>query len=252
MTKTVHSDTYPAIDPTAHPKEKLAGRAVFVSGASRGIGKAIAVSFARAGASKIAITGRGDLSAVADEVKAAARAAGRGEPAVLCVELEVSSQASVEAAAALVGREFGRCDVVVSNAGVFGTPSRIGEVADADAWWRVYEVNVRGQFLTARSFVPLLAGTPGGLGTFITVASVGAHLVSPGSSQYHPGKTMNLRFAEHIDAEYAAEGVSAWCVHPGNVLTGEFGIRSRPAAMDARGRLGGCGGFAFADGEACP
>lgn len=196
---------------------------MYIGGASRGIGKAIAVSFARGGASQIAIAARStrSLEPVSQELRAAAASAGRDADAlrVLCVEVEASSPESVAAAAGAVGREFGgRLDVVVQNAAVFAPPARIAD-ADPDEWWRVYEVNVRGQFLAARYFLPLLLGTPGGLMTFVTVASVGAHLVGGGYSQYQSGKLANLRIAEFVDSEYAAEGVSAWCVHPGNVPT---------------------------------
>lgn len=225
VTKQVHSDTYPAIDPTKL-RQPLTGRAVFISGASRGIGKAIALSFARGGASQIAIGARGDLAPVAEEIRAAARAAGRGEPQVLPVRLEVSDAGSVEAAAASVGDAFGRCDVVVQNAGVVGAMARLGE-ADPEEWWRVYEVNVKGQFLVARYFLPLMTATREdeprgpGLATFVTTSSVGAHLVGPTLSQYQSSKLANLRLAEFIDAEYADKGVSAFCVHPGNVVTGK-------------------------------
>lgn len=160
---------------------------------------------------------------MAEELRAAARDAGRDASAlrVVCVEVEASSPESVAAAAAAVARECGGrpLDVVVQNAGVLGTFERIAD-ADPDEWWRAYEVNVKGQFLAAKYFLPLLlAGGGGGLRTFVTVASVGAHLVSEGLSHYQSGKLANLRIAEFVDREYGAEGVSAWCVHPGNVLT---------------------------------
>lgn len=228
MTTQVHSDTYPAIDPTRLPKP-LTGRAVFVCGASRGIGKAIALSFARGGASQIAIGARGlgDLSRLAEELKAAARAAGRDAepPQVLAVEVEVSDARSVEAAAARVWDAFGRCDVVVQNAGVVGVMAKMAD-AEPDEWWRVWEVNVKGQFLVARYFLPLMtralpAQALPGLATFVTTSSVGAHLVGPAMSQYQTSKLANLRLAEFVDAEYADQGVSAFCVHPGNIVTGK-------------------------------
>jgi NAD(P)-dependent dehydrogenase (short-subunit alcohol dehydrogenase family) len=200
---------------------------VYIGGASRGIGKAIATSFARGGASLIAIGARSisSLEPVAEELKAAARDAGRDASAlrVVCVGLEASSPESVAAAAETVRREcesggLRGLDVVVQNAAIIGTPARITD-ADPDAWWRVYEVNVRGQFLAAKYFLPLLVGTPGGLRTFVTVASVGAHVVGEAYSHYQSSKLANLRIAEFVDREYSCDGVSAWCVHPGNVLT---------------------------------
>lgn len=177
------------------------------------------------------------LEPVARELEAAAVEAGRGAGAlrVVRVPVEVSDPASVAAAAELVRGAVpgGRLDVVVQNAGVSGEFAGILD-ADPEGWWRVYEVNVRGQYLVARYFLPLLleegegeaeaaAGRGGGLKTFVTVASVGAHLRTPGASQYQPGKLANVRFAEFVDAEFGGRGVSAWCVHPGNVLTDMIG-----------------------------
>ncbi|KUI53482.1 Versicolorin reductase [Cytospora mali] len=231
VTKAVHSDTYPAIDPSELPPSLLSGRAVYISGASRGIGKAIAISFARGGASAIAIGARTieSLEPVVQELKAAAGEAGRDADAlrVLCVPVDISVPDSVAAAARLVGEEVGGLDVVVQNAGILGEAGSIVD-ADPEKWWRVYEVNVRGQFLVAKYFLPLmLEKEADGLKTFVTVASVGAHLHSPGASQYEPGKLVNVRFAEIVDAEFADRGVSAWCVHPGNVMTDmtvDFGV----------------------------
>lgn len=224
VTKTVHSDTYPEIDPSRLDPSLLRGRAVYIGGASRGIGKAIATSFARGGASLIAIGARSlsSLEPVAEELKEAARAAGRDASAlrVVCVAVEASSSQSVAAAAETVAQACGGrpLDIVVQNAAILGTFSRIAD-ADPDEWWRVYEVNVRGQFLAAKYFLPLLLQGEGGLRTFVTVASVGAHVINEGLSHYQSAKLANLRIAELVDREYGPEGVSAWCVHPGNVLT---------------------------------
>lgn len=128
------------------------------------------------------------------------------------------------AAAETVAQELGDggrpLDIVVQNAAILGTHARITD-ADPDEWWRVHEVNVRGQFLAAKYFLPLLLRGKGGEGmrTFVTVASVGAHVIGEGFSHYQSSKLVNLRIAEFMDKEYGSEGVSAWCVHPGNVLT---------------------------------
>lgn len=247
VTKTVHSDTYPAIDPSKLPPSLLSGRAVYISGASRGIGRAIATSFARGGASVIAIGARSTkpLEPVAEELKAAAKEAGRDPDGlrVILVGVDVSAPQSVAAAAELVGRALGGggLDVVVQVAGISGEFQRKVADADPDSWWRVYETNVRGQFLVAKYFLPLLLGRgAGGLKTFVTVASVGAHLTLPGASQYQPGKLANLRLAEFVDVEYADQGVSAWCVHPGNVPTDmAAGIEADAATKEAMSK-GGC------------
>lgn len=173
---------------------------------------------------------------MAQELRQAAREAGRDPQAlrVVCVAVEASSPQSVAAAAEAVARELGGgdgkqqrpLDIVVQNAAVLGTRARIAD-ADPDEWWRAHEINVRGQFLAAKYFLPLLlrGSAPGkeeegrGLKTFVTVASVGAHVIGERYSHYQSSKLVNLRIAEFVDKEYGPEGVSAWCVHPGNVLT---------------------------------
>lgn len=134
-TKRVHSDTYPEIDPL---QANLSDKAVFISGASRGFGKAIAISYAKAGASYIAIAARSSLEDVAKEVKAAASDAGRKEPNVLSLKLEVTDAKSVEDAFQNISQEFGRLDVVINNAGILGERAAIAD-SDPEIWWQTSE-----------------------------------------------------------------------------------------------------------------
>ena len=134
-TRTIHNDTYPAIDPT---KADLTGKAVFVSGASRGLGKAIALSFAQGGASYITIGARSGLEPVEKELKAAAVKAGRKEPQVLSLKLEVTDAQSVQDAANKIKESFGKLDVVVNNAAIIGAYKQIAE-SNPDDWWHTCE-----------------------------------------------------------------------------------------------------------------
>jgi NAD(P)-dependent dehydrogenase (short-subunit alcohol dehydrogenase family) len=165
VTEDVHNDTYPAIDPTQHD---LTGKAVFISGATRGIGRATSVSFAKAGASLIAIGARSDLTATKDAVKEAAKAAGQPEPQILQLKLDVSSPRSVSEAVAEVEKTFGRLDILVNNAGVIS----MALIADSkpEEWWRNYEVNVKGPYLTSRACLPLLLKSENGLKQILTVS----------------------------------------------------------------------------------
>lgn len=213
MTKEVHSDTYPAINPT---KTDHSGRAVFISGASKGIGKAIAMSFARAGASYIAVGARSDLSSVASELKQAAIDAGRAEPTILTLSLDVTDQKSVEAAAKQMDEKFGKLDVCINNAGISDEMVPLVNTTP-DAWCKTWVVNVRGPYLITRSCIPLLL--KGDIKTLITVSSVGAHVIMPGLSAYQPGKLAVVRLMEFIGAEHPEQGLVAFSVHPGNILT---------------------------------
>src|SRR5687768_14306701 len=140
MTKEVHSDTYPAISPL---NSNFSSRAVFITGASRGIGLEIAVSYARAGASFVALGARSGLDATVKAVIDAAKEAGRPEPVVLPVQVDISDATSVEAAAGLVKEKFRRLDVIVNNAGVLKDMGHRFAESDPEEWFSNYEINVK-------------------------------------------------------------------------------------------------------------
>ncbi len=105
-----------------------------ITGASKGVGRAAAISFARAGCSNIALAARSRLDDLAAEVKAAAKAANRLEPQVLALEVDVSSESSVAAAAEEVSRNFGSLDVLINNAGYLEEWKPISESSPRD-WY---------------------------------------------------------------------------------------------------------------------
>ena len=216
-TKEVHSDTYPAIDPT---RADLSGKAVFVTGASKGLGRAISLSFAKAGASYIAIGARSALEKVETEMKTVATDAGRREPHVLRLDLDVTDSQSVGNSAKKIEQAFGKLDVLINNAGLIGDREPITD-SDPDSWWQVFNVNVRGPYLINRACLPLLL--KGKLKTAVTISSVGAHVVGPGLSNYQTSKLAALRLTEFVAKEHAEQGVVAFSVHPGNMLTDMLG-----------------------------
>ena len=208
----MHSDTYPAISPvTSNPSNKT----VFITGASKGIGRAITISFARAGASRIAIGARSDLSDVVKDIQIAALEAERKTPQILAVSLDVSDVKSVASAAKEVETVFGELDIVISNAGILVAAT----IADSNPedWWNSWAVNLYGSYLIAKGFMPLLLKKKDGDKTFITISSVGAHLTILGLSAYQTSKLAQLRLMEFICAEYANQDVLAYSIHPGNI-----------------------------------
>ena len=136
-----HHDTYPFIDPR---KQDLSGKYVFVSGASKGIGRALGIAYAQAGVAGIALGARSDLATVQDEVLQAAKDAGRTEPKVLSLSLDVVDLASVEAAAKATESAFGKLDILINNAGYLASFERITE-GDPVEWWKTWEVNIKGR-----------------------------------------------------------------------------------------------------------
>ncbi|ORY57889.1 uncharacterized protein BCR38DRAFT_461136 [Pseudomassariella vexata] len=192
MTSVVHNDTYPAIDSA---KADLSGKHVFFSGASKGLGKAMSISFAKAGASMIAIGARSDLPGTAKKMEEAATALGKPAPKILLLQLDVTDTKSAENAAAQVKKAFGRLDIVINNAGIV-TYGKIVD-SDPDEWMRVFDVNLKGPYLVLRSFIPLLL--EGGDKTAITVSSVGAHIILPGYSAYQTSKLAELRLCEFVN-----------------------------------------------------
>ncbi|OIW26892.1 NAD(P)-binding protein [Coniochaeta ligniaria NRRL 30616] len=210
---TNRHDTYPAIDPT---KADLAGKSVFITGASKGCGRATAIAFARAGCTRIAVAARSNLDDVVAAVKAAARDPS-AQMQVVAVTVDVTSRESMEAAAAVVSEAFGGVvDAVIANAGYLEAWAAMHE-ADPVDWWTSWEVNVNGVYLTAKYFVPMLLKSETRL--FVAVSSIGAHLIRKKASSYHLNKFAIIRFIEYMQVEYADEGIVAVSVHPGVVKT---------------------------------
>lgn len=222
VTATVHNDTYPAIDPT---KSNFHGKSIFITGGSKGIGLAMSLAFAKAGASNIAVGARSDQSSVEKAIHDAAATAKRVPPRVLPITLDVTIQASVDNAAKEVEKAFGRLDILINNAGILGSIDRVAD-SDPDAWWNVWTVNFRGSYLVSRAFLPLLL--KGGDKTIINVSSVGAHLTLPGASAYQTSKLAMVRFTEFLCADYGDQGVTAFAIHPGNVITDILGPDGPP------------------------
>jgi NAD(P)-dependent dehydrogenase (short-subunit alcohol dehydrogenase family) len=160
------------------------------------------------------------MTQLAKDGEAAAVSANRSPPKFLPVHLEATDPKSVADAVAAIEKEFGRCDVLVNNAGIFGGLSLIGD-SDPTAWWDVLDVNIRGTYLVSRALLPLLQKT--GDAYIVTVSSVAGHLALPTVSSYLLSKLALIRISELLNAEYADKGVLAFSIHPGNCLTDMVG-----------------------------
>ena len=141
--------------------KRFADRIALVTGATRGIGRALAVGLAREGAHVVAV-GRttGALEEVDDEVKAA------GGTATL-VRLELRKGADVDALGPSLYQRFGRLDILFANAGILGPMSPIGHIGDAE-WAEVIDVNLTANFRLIRTLDPLLRKSDAGRAVFVT------------------------------------------------------------------------------------
>jgi NAD(P)-dependent dehydrogenase (short-subunit alcohol dehydrogenase family) len=215
FTPTLHNDTYPAISSTL---SNLTGKTILITGASRGIGRAIAISYARAGASSIAILARSEdaLNKVARSMLSAATAAKRLAPKIMACIVDVTSRTSVEDTATAVEKALGHIDILINNAGYLEDFKLIAD-SDPDEWWKTHEVNVKGPYLITRSFLPLLL--KGTEKTIVQLSSIGAHITNPGGSAYEMTKSAVLRMNDFIAAEYGEQGILVYGIHPGGVLT---------------------------------
>lgn len=140
---THHSETYDFISPA---KANLSGKSVLVTGASKGIGRQIALRFARAGCSQIAVAARSSLAALEKDIAAAAEDAGRPKPQVLAVQADLTTEAGAALVASRISAEFGgKLHVLVNNAGRFEPLLPITE-SNVDDWWSTWEVNSKPPF----------------------------------------------------------------------------------------------------------
>ncbi len=142
---------------------RLEGRIALVTGASRGIGRAVACRFAAEGATVIAVARTvGALEELDDEI----RALGRDNHAVLAPQ-DLAEHARIDEMALAVYHRFGRLDVLVGNAATLGPLSPMQHVAPQD-WNQVMAVNVTANFHLIRSFDPLLRQSDAGRAVFVT------------------------------------------------------------------------------------
>lgn len=188
----------------------LSGKVVLVTGAGRGIGRAITEAFLAEGCRVVAT----DISVEPLEwFGAAAEAAGVDAIALAC---DVGSTPSVNAVVAAVGERYGRVDVLVNNAGVSGE----GLIEDLDdaAWDRCFNVNVAGVMRTCRAVVPMMKRQ--GSGRIVNAASFAAIVPSVGAGMYAAAKAAVVQLTRTLAGEVGPYGITANSYAPGMIPSG--------------------------------
>jgi NAD(P)-dependent dehydrogenase (short-subunit alcohol dehydrogenase family) len=190
---------------------RLAGRIALITGASRGIGAAVAKRFAAEGAHVIlAARTVGGLEEVDDAIRAAG-----GQPATL-VPLDLADGEQIDSMAAAVFERFRRLDILVGNAGMLGTMTPAGHV-DAKEWQRVLDVNVTANWRLIRDFDPLLRLSPAGRAIFVS-SGIARH-PSPYWAEYATSKAALEMLVQVWAAEVAKTPIRVNLLDPGVVRT---------------------------------
>ena len=191
---------------------KLDGKVALVTGGATGLGYFIAEGLAEAGAD-VAICGRGQSGGLEDARHRLERT-GRKCIAIAC---DVSNEDDVVAMTARVAEHFGRCDVLVNNAGIGGmTPS---VQLSADAWTQMMDINLKGMFLCCRELGKLMIEQASGC--IINISSENGQVgFSTGMAHYATTKIGAIGLTRSLAVEWGKHGIRVNAILPGNMQEG--------------------------------
>jgi NAD(P)-dependent dehydrogenase (short-subunit alcohol dehydrogenase family) len=188
---------------------KLEGRTALITGASKGLGKAMALALAEAGARVVLASRNLELL---NETAAAARKLG-AEAAVF--QTDVTDEAQVLRLEKAVAGEFGKVQILINNAGM-NIRKPVTDFTLAE-WRQVVDTNLNGVFLMCRSFVPQMRGQ--GYGRILNLTSIMSHVGLPGRTAYAASKAGLLGFTRALALELAPEKITVNGISPGPVAT---------------------------------
>lgn len=214
---------------TSAPEPRLDGRVAFVAGASRGIGRSIAIALAEAGA-RVAVAARsetpgrvpGTIHEVAEEIGA------RGGIA-LPLRCDLTDEESIQAAVAATVERFGGIDVLVANAAYMSLAKTLD--TPPKRWELSLRVNLTGTFLVTRAVLPHVIAR--GRGSLIALTTKGVEMIDAGANAYWVSKAGVERYYRGLAAEMREHGIAVNCLAPSGLVLTEGAVAS---GITARGR----------------
>jgi NAD(P)-dependent dehydrogenase (short-subunit alcohol dehydrogenase family) len=188
----------------------LTGQVALVTGGGRGIGRAVALGLAEAGAA-VALAAR-----TIGELEKAAHAITESGGVARALIVDVTDWSGVQRAVQAVERDLGPITLLVNNA---GRPSAIGPVAlvDGKSWWQTIRTHLQGTFICTRTVLPRMLERGGG--RLVNVTGIAGTHPTPNASDYGAAKAAVMHFTESVAAELAGTGLAVFSIGPGLVRT---------------------------------
>ncbi|KXJ30933.1 MULTISPECIES: SDR family oxidoreductase [Pseudomonas] len=200
----------------------LGGQTAFVTGAGSGIGQAIAVGLAEAGANVACfdLPGSRDLAGTVERIQAHGRRA-------LALEGSVTSAADLEAAVARTEAELGPLSLAVNSAGIAN--AQAAEELELERWQRMLDINLTGVMLSCQAQARVML--PRGKGAIVNIASMSGSIVNRGLLQahYNTSKAGVIHLTKSLAMEWAERGIRVNCISPGYTATP---MNTRPEVAD--------------------
>ncbi|MDR6180721.1 MULTISPECIES: SDR family oxidoreductase [unclassified Pseudomonas] len=200
----------------------LGGQTAFVTGAGSGIGQAIAIGLAEAGANVACfdLPGSRDLAGTVERIQAHGRRA-------LALEGSVTSAADLEAAVARTEAELGPLSLAVNSAGIAN--AQPAEALELERWQRMLDINLTGVMLSCQAQARVML--PRGRGAIVNIASMSGSIVNRGLLQahYNTSKAGVIHLTKSLAMEWAERGIRVNCISPGYTATP---MNTRPEVAD--------------------